>query len=127
MITTLRLGKAADSESELTRLNEAQLRTGFRTWNGNDEKGRKTHHGVINLHDSPIDLKLTWQESDSSPVLAVGCYRLNLRALLGKGYIRTEPNQADAVRLKFVHSAGAIYLRVRKDTPAINLGPLPAR
>ena len=124
MITTLGLSTGAQSEPELVRLSEAQLRPGFRTWNGNDEKGRKTHHGVFKLQDSPKDLKLTWCESDISPVMPVGCYRLNLPALLKQGYVRMEPRTPGAVRLRFVHSRDAIYIQVRSNAPSLHVATL---
>jgi len=71
-----------------------------------------------------LDLKLAWRNSRGAPPKAIGCYRLNLRALLALGYVRLDKStEPDRIRLQFVHeNDGGIYIRVRKDTPRLFVG-----
>jgi hypothetical protein len=102
---------------------EHKLRDGHRTWNANDEKGRKTHHGVVRLSESPLDLRLTWTLGAGHQRRLIGCYRLNLQNLLRDGYVR-EDREPGTVRLRFVREDNGIFVRVREFAPGIRVGTL---
>jgi hypothetical protein len=103
-------------------LSENDLRVDHRRWNGNDEKGRQTHHGVIRLNESPVDLRLSWTGL-SVPSQIVGSYRLDLHNLLRNGFIRPD-REPGKVRRKFVRDGNSVYIRVRQSAPSLCVGTL---
>ena len=111
-------------ERYYVRIAEAELRHGHRRWNGNDDKGRQSHHGVVRLSESPLDVQLTWTMGAGGPVGLVGCYRLNLGTLLRDGYIR-EDLEPGTVRLRFARRGSGIYIQVNGGSPALRVGPAP--
>jgi hypothetical protein len=60
-----------------------------------------------------MDIRLAWRRSSNAPIRSIGCYRLDLVALLAEGYVRKEDRRPGHVRLKFFHTAGDIYIQVR--------------
>jgi hypothetical protein len=111
----------AGSRHLLIPLAQSKLRPKCRYWTGNDEKGHYTHHGAVPLSDSPIDMRLAWRRSSSAPTRSIGCYRLDLVALLAGDYVRKDPKPGH-IRLQFVHRAGSIYIQVRNDMPGLYVG-----
>ena len=110
----------ADSDYFQT-INESELRSRHRNWTGNDESGRYVHNGIIRTDESPLDIRLKWKSSPTAQVRLVGCYRLDLGALLRAGYVRREG--PGTIRLQFAHHEdGSIYIRVRRDTPRLRVG-----
>jgi len=103
-------------------LAESTLRDGHKRWVGNDQSESR-HNGVVEMSES-VDLRLLWRTSRIAPPKLIGCYRLNLRALLLRGYVRLDkPTEPDRVRLQFVHERdNGIYIRVREDSPRLYVG-----
>jgi len=91
-------------------ITEAELCPLFRRWRGDDKKGRYRHNGAVRLLESPLNIRLEWRRSPASPTKLVGCYRLDLDALLAQGYIRQDITPGE-VRLQFVHEGDAIYIQ----------------
>lgn len=104
----------------LTRLSEIHLHSRqFHQWVGNNEQGH--YHRRLGLSESPYFLSLQWRENRDAPVYPVGCYELNLAALLKAGYIREDG--VDSVRVRFVHAEdGAILLQARRNAPSLYVG-----
>ncbi|MGA2338222.1 MAG: hypothetical protein ABSG08_22850, partial [Terriglobales bacterium] len=67
-----------------------------------------------------LDIRLGWKNSPDAPVKSIGCYRLNLPALLSGGYVRQEGPAT--IRLQFVHQGDGIYIRVREESPRLCVG-----
>ncbi|MGA9530015.1 MAG: endonuclease NucS domain-containing protein [Terriglobales bacterium] len=110
------------------RLSETDLSPGHLDWVGNDEKDRYVRHQPVRLSKSPLDIRLKWTSgAPQSQVHLIGCYRLNLRALLERGFVRLEgPDEPDLVRLLFAHHPDdGIYIRVRRETPRLKIGDFP--
>jgi hypothetical protein len=109
------------------RLLEADLSRKHREWIGNDEKGGYVSHGKVRLSESPLDIRLKWTSAPQAQVYLIGCYRLDLRALLREGFVRLErPDEPDVVRLQFArHPDDGIYIRVQKDGPRLRVGDFP--
>jgi hypothetical protein len=61
------------------------LSASHRTWNGNDTSQRN-HNGAVPLAEDPLDIVLNWKSSAKAIAKLVGCFRLNLPALLAAGY-----------------------------------------
>jgi len=95
-------------------------------WNGNDEKGRHTHHGFIRAEDNPTTITLHWRANDAAPHRYIGTYRLNLTELLSAGYVRNDKyGNKDGFRVKFVHAEnGCIYIQKDSDSPRLVVGVL---
>src|SRR5688572_8610330 len=74
-----------------------------RQWTLRDDNGRH-YHNIVRLSESPLYLALSWRETAAAAVKPVGVFRLDLRKLLAKGYIRyeSEKGKGDAVRLRVV-------------------------
>ena len=100
-------------------LSESDLRANHRSWVGNDWSQNR-HHGIIPISQSPLDIRLGWKSSPGAPVKSIGCYRLNLPALLSGGYVRQEG--PGTIRLQFVHEGNGIYIRVREESPRLRVG-----
>ena len=109
-----------------TTVTAGEMGVNHRSWTGNDEKGRKTHHGIVRVSESPLDVVLHWTANSNEEPQLVGCYRLNLPNLLRGGYIRQENRAPGQVRLRFVHDGDSIYLRIRHDGPNLRIGNLKA-
>lgn len=105
----------------LIRIPETDLQLNHRHWNGNDTKGQRSHHGIVRLSESPMDLRLTWKPHTGAQPSLVGCFRLDLIRLLRDGFIREERDRG-GVRLKFVRDGDSIYIRVRQGAPAAFVG-----
>jgi hypothetical protein len=114
----------AQTKSPLIRLTEFQLRAKHRKWRGTDEEGLNTHHGVVPLSESPVDMRLRWRRSSSAPTSVIGCFRLDLEGLLGESYVRKEESRPGHVRLKFVHDHNddCIYVQKDRGAPALYVG-----
>ena len=92
-----------------------------RRWNGND-RSQRNHNGAVPLSEDPLEIILRWKKSPEHPARPVGCFRLNLRALLEAGYIRAD-NKLGHVRLRFFHDHdGSIYIEVRPGRPRLLIG-----
>jgi hypothetical protein len=100
-------------------LSESDLRASHRSWVGNDWSQNR-HHGIIPISQSPLDIRLGWKSLPGAPVKSIGCYRLNLPALLSGGYVRQEG--PGTIRLQFVHEGNGIYIRVREESPCLRVG-----
>jgi hypothetical protein len=99
----------------------ADLSMKHRRWNGNDQTQRN-HHGAVPLARDPFDLVLNWKSSPNASLKQVGCYRLNLAALLAAGFIRrdTKPRH---VRVRFYHDLdGSVYIEAQQDGPRLLVG-----
>ncbi len=97
------------------------LRPHRRKWTGNDAN-RRNHHGAVPLDEHPFDLILRWKRAKNDTPRLVGCFRLDLHALLADGYIR-EDKKPKHVRLCFVHSAdGGIYVQASREKPNLRIG-----
>ncbi len=114
----------AETKSPLIPLAESQLGPKYRKWRGTDEEGLNTHHGVVSLSESPVDMRLRWRRSSSAPTRVIGCFRLELEGLLAEGYVREEDSRPGHVRLKFVHNDNDDCIYVQKDRggPALYVG-----
>ena len=97
-----------------------------REWNGNDERGARTHHGFVPDKDDPKDIALYWRSDEKAPRRFVGIYRLNLTALLNDGYIRNDTYDGkNGFRVKFVHADNdCIYLQKDSNSPRLIVGAL---
>jgi hypothetical protein len=95
-----------------------------RPWNGNDEKGRREHHGFIPKKDNPKDIALYWRTEEKAPRRYIGTYRLDLTELLNAGYIRTDSYRGrNGFRVKFVHAQNdCIYLQKDSDSTRLIVG-----
>jgi hypothetical protein len=107
---------SADSDYSLTTgklctpIAPTDLIPPFRSWCGDDEKGHNRHNGTVRLSESPLQIIVRWRRSPESSTKLVGCYRLDLDALLAEGYIRSDKTPGE-VRLQFVHEGGSIYIQ----------------
>jgi len=107
---------SADSDYSLTTgklctpIVQTDLIPPFRSWCGDDEKGHNRHNGTVRLSESPLQIIVRWRRSLESSTKLVGCYRLDLDALLAEGYIRSDKTPGE-VRLQFVHEGGSIYIQ----------------
>lgn len=81
-------------------------------WNGNEEKGKGNHSGVLRLSDS-VKVRLHWAKNINSPRHYVGSFQLFLNQLLNDGYIAKDP-QEGCIRLKFVNVDGVIRVATGK-------------
>jgi hypothetical protein len=115
-VTTSEIAVFEDGEPPdlCRRLSPDEVSSSCRRWRGDDEKGAYKHHGAIPLGESPVDIELRWRETENSPTKVVGCYRLDLNALLAHGYIRSDPKPGH-VRLQFIHQANDIYIQHRAE------------
>ncbi len=114
----------ATTDQYFTRIPDAVGPDHCLQWNGNDEIHGGRWESRIRLPESPLDLRLTWRSHDRAPEHLVGCFRLNLQALLRDGYIRHD-TVPGTVRLRFVHEGGYIYIRLRRSSPALLIGTIP--
>ena len=75
-----------------------------------------------------MDIRLKWTSAPQAQVHLIGCYRLDLQALLKEGLVRMDkPDEPDVVRLQFAHHPDdGIYIRVKKDTPRLRVGDFPS-
>jgi hypothetical protein len=95
-------------------LAPGEISSTFRRWCGDDEKGVHRHHGAVPLSESPVDIELSWRESENSATVLIGRYRLDLHALLSEGYIRRD-SKPGHIRLQFVHDGDDIYIQHRPE------------
>lgn len=104
-----------------TRIGDTYAGRGVRLWTLNDEQGH--YHGVVDLSESPLLLKLSWRRTADGQVMPVGVYRLDLRGLLDAGFIRTEPTRGrNKVRVRVVRgSDGTFGLQARSGAPYLRL------
>ena len=99
----------------------ADLSPGHRAWNGNDRTNRN-YHNAVPLDEDPFDIALKWKASPSAPLRPVGCFRLNLAALLAEGFIRRD-QMAGHVRLRFFHDLDdCIYIETWSGAPRLLIG-----
>lgn len=97
------------------------LAPAHRCWNGND-RSLRNHNGAVPLAELPFDIVLNWKASPAAPVHHVGCFRLNLAALLAEGYIRSD-RKPGHVRLRFFHDKDeCIYIEARPGGPRLLVG-----
>jgi hypothetical protein len=97
------------------------LSPGHRCWNGNDQS-QHNHHSAVPMTEDPLDLVLNWKASATAPAHHVGCFRLNLAALLSAGYVRPDKKRAH-VRLRFFHAADdCIYIEAHPGGPRLLVG-----
>jgi len=98
--------------------------TEARAWNGDDEKGARTHHGFIPAEDNLKDIALYWGTGEGALRHYVGTYRFDLVALLNAGYVRTDRYHGKhGFRLKFVHANNdVIYIQTDSNSPRLVVG-----
>jgi hypothetical protein len=84
--------RAADmyhQSMDLTRyfvtLSAGEVNANGRNWTGDEIKGKSTHHGVVRIDESPLDLTLHWRQRPESSPRLIGRHRLDLRHLLRDG------------------------------------------
>src|SRR4051794_35989837 len=99
-------------QSCVIKISEVDLSQTHRNWTGNDEGGgyrtmepAGRHRSipsrrVVRVSESPLDIRLRWKRASGAPVNLIGCFRLDLRELLAKGFVRKEDE--DTIRLQFV-------------------------
>lgn len=119
---------SADAAHLAERVRSLPPGARIRTWTLRDDN-RQHYHGVVAATESPLWLRLFWRHSASSPVRAVGLFRLDLHALLAEDFIR--PEQADGdddrLRVRFVRAGDRrIYIQWRGDSPALPIGIAPS-
>ena len=74
-----------------------------RSWTLRTELGH--HNCCVRLSESPLYLELSWRKTAKDPAHCVGIFRLELKELLRKRYIRPDPiNDPDSeyVRVNIV-------------------------
>ena len=93
-------------------------------WNGNDIKGRRSHHGPVPVTKDPFHLELYWERAGRSAVY-VGCFRLHQRALLRAGFIR-EDRQPSHNRIRIAHDGrNVLSIQVSAEKPGLAFARLP--
>ena len=95
-----------------------------RRWVLRDDN-QQQHHGVVRLSESPLYVELWWKKDARGREQLVGLYRLQLAALLERGYVRREREDApdDDVRLRFHRGdRGVVHIQARDDGPALAVG-----
>lgn len=84
------------------------------------ESNRAEHHGIVDLHESPLELDLHHLPADDQPPVFVGRFELDLHQLLAAGCVRPEPRGGvgTRIRLRIVHAAdGGFYVQARDGGP----------
>jgi len=105
------------------RVGQKSLVPRTRHWVGNDEIYPYYHEAVPRTED-PLYLNLSWKKSADAPAEPVGLYRINIEALLSRGFIRAEGT--DKIRLRICHlEDGLLYIQVKSGEPALAIGSLP--
>ncbi|MBN2568317.1 MAG: hypothetical protein JXB42_02685 [Deltaproteobacteria bacterium] len=105
------------------RVGQKSLVPRTRHWVGNDEIYTYYHEAVPRAED-PLYLNLSWKKSADASAETVGLYRINIEALLSRGFIRAEG--ADKIRLRICHlEDGLLYIQVKSGEPALAIGFLP--
>ena len=119
----LRIGASWNMNARYLFIRLADGAVGHR-WNGNDEKGARTHHGFISEQDNSTDIVLHWKSCENATSRYIGAFRLDLTELLNAGFIRTDKYRgAQGFRVKFVHASnGSIYLQRDSDSPRLSVG-----
>lgn len=109
--------------SHLARRVQDSAASGIRRdWTGNDKSARN-HHGVVDLHESPLRLRLSWRRSPCDPAQLIGVFDLDLPGLLAGHYVRVEPGTRNGIRLRFYHgSDDVIYIQANRDGPGMPIG-----
>jgi hypothetical protein len=95
-----------------------------RRWVIRDDN-QQHHHGIVRLSENPLYVELWWKANARGREQQVGTYRLDLAALVARGYIRYEPEgvPGDTVRLRFVRGErGVVSIQSRADGPALAVG-----
>jgi len=95
-----------------------------RRWVIRDDN-QQHYQGIVRLSESPLYLELLWKANARGREQQVGNYRLDLAALLARGYIRYEPDgvPGDTVRLRVVRGErGVVSIQYRSDGPALAIG-----
>lgn len=95
-----------------------------RRWVIRDDN-QQHYQGIVRLSESPLYLDLLWKTNARGREQQVGTYRLDLAALLARGYIRYEPDgvPGDTVRLRVVRGErGVVSIQSHSDGPALAIG-----
>ena len=93
-----------------------------RDWTGNDESDRN-HHGKVRLSEGRLRLRLSWRKSPKDSAHLVGIFDLDLKHLLKAGYIRSEAQSENEVRLRFYHGwDDVISIQVNLKEPSLPIG-----
>ena len=95
-----------------------------RRWVIRDDN-QQHYHGIVRLSESPLYVELLWKANARGREQQVGTYRLDVAALLARGYVRYEPDgvPGDTVRLRFVRGErGVVSIQSRTDGPALAVG-----
>jgi hypothetical protein len=81
------------------------------------------YHGIVNLSESPLFIELWHRESAVEDPVPVGTFRLDLKKLLDRGFIRRESGgRAGSVRLRIVRASdGVFYVQVNSKGPRARL------
>jgi hypothetical protein len=94
-----------------------------RAWTLRDDN-HSHYHSVVRIAESPLYLTLHWRESQDTPVLPVGVFKLDLQGLLAGGYIREEPvgSAGSDVRLRIIRDpAGGFYIEAKQEGPRLRM------
>jgi len=92
-----------------------------RCWIGNDVVDRH-YHNAIPANPESILIHLSWKPNSRTTPTFVGCYELNLAALLDHGFIRKD-RQPGKVRLRFFHDYDdVIYIQVLGSKLRLEIG-----
>lgn len=101
----------------------ADLSTQGRQWIGNDENHRH-HHGMIPRAERTVDIHLQWKSGADGEPSDIGCFRLNMPALLKSHYVRKDG--PDHLRLRFVQKNGVVYIQTNSRGPRLIVGTWPS-
>ena len=93
-----------------------------RQWTGNDEI-YNYYHEAVPLKNDPLYLSLSWKRKSDGPVEYIGTFKMNIEALLSKGFIRAEGEKN--VRLRICHGEDdLLYIQTKSGEPALAIGEL---
>ncbi len=107
----------------VVRVGQKSLVPRTRHWVGNDEVYPYYHEAVPRTED-PLYLNLSWKRSGDAPAEHVGLYRMSMKALLSREFIRAEGT--DKVRLRICHlEDDLLYIQAKSGEPALTIGSIP--
>src|SRR5690349_4263580 len=93
----------------------------YRSWTINAGRSMQDHHGIIAIHEDPLYIELGYGKSIDGALprldpqrIDVGLFRLNLKQLFQKDFIRHE-NDGN-YRLRFVVIEGDVYIQINGDS-----------
>lgn len=106
----------------VNRIKQESLLQRTRQWTGNDEIYHYYHEAIPRKED-PLYLSLSWKRKSDEPGEYIGTFKMNIEALLSKGYIRAEGEKN--VRLRIYHGEDDLfYIQTKSGEPALAIGEL---